>query len=205
MRRFGGAAVVGVLVITGLTGCSPASPPTDGPSVPSTAVPTIPSGGSPPSSKFVTPPEPATPPNRKLESQLDAEWTDRWLSCMTDSGFPPTVNDAGGYTFPGEQEAVSAAVDACSKQAGPQPTYAPLTPSEASHMYDLELATKKCLEGLGVAVPQPPSRDQYIQDVLSQKSVDGVDVGPHVWRAYDNVLDWSDYSDQCPVPSLWGP
>jgi hypothetical protein len=149
------------------------------------------------------PTDPATPPNRKLEAQLNAEWTDRWLSCMRDNGYEPHPRDDGGWNFDGNSDAVSAQVGACSKQAGPEVTYAPITPSEASHLYDLELAANACLADHGVAVTTPPSREQYIESVLTQKVVNGVAMTPKQWQAFDAVLDWDHWGAICPVPSLW--
>lgn len=203
MRRARSAAVVmSVLSVLSLAACSDASAPAAEPTL--TSAPGTTAAGTSPSSTFVMPTEPATPPNRKLESQLEAEWGDRWLSCMRDSGYEPHVQADGGYQFDGPDDAVSAAVAACRKQAGPEVTYAPITPSEANHLYDLELAAKKCLEEHGVPVSDPPSREHYIETVLGQHSVGGVAVGETPWQAYSSVLgDWTPWEKLCPLPSLW--
>lgn len=149
------------------------------------------------------PTEPATPPNRKLEVQLGAEWQDRWLSCMRDHGYEPHIDDDGGMTFDGDARAVSDQVAACNTEAGPMVTYAPITPSEANHLYDLELAANACLAENGVAVTDPPSRERYIETLLSQRSEGGVLVTEKAWQAFDAVMDWTHWGKICPIPTLW--
>lgn len=144
--------------------------------------------------------------DRQHEAALGAEWTDRWLSCMRDLGFTVTIGDDGGYSFEGgSADAISASVAACNERAGPEVTYAPITPEEASHQYDLELAAKACLEEQGLAVSEPPSREEYIDRVLASNGRTGaVDGGP--WQAFMSVHgDWIRWEKVCPLPSLWGP
>jgi hypothetical protein len=148
-------------------------------------------------------PDPSASPDRKLESQLHSEWHDRWLSCMRDNGYDPQIRDDGGVEFDGDPEAVSAQVAVCSTQAGPDVTYAPITAAEADQLYDMELAANACLAEHGVAITDPPSREQYVDAVLNQHAENGVIVSEDHWQAFDAVLDWAHWEKICPFPTLW--
>lgn len=130
--------------------------------------------------------------------ELGAEWNDRYLSCLVDTGIEVTSQPDGGYQIdPGglSEAAFEEVGRQCQEQTGPYPTPAPITAEEASGLYDLNLEAVQCLERQGVSVPEPPSRDQYIDALLESYETN---VAP--WTPYDGV--GSAYEDQCPQPRL---
>lgn len=76
----------------------------------------------------------------------------------------------------------------------------PLTDAQIRDLYEQELRTKACLEGLEFEVPDPISEDQYVQEYQSSS-------GPS-WYAYLGVpeqlgpTEWQSVNDECPQPSL---
>lgn len=164
------------------------------------------SSAGPANTHAVLPPTPsvvtgAPAVDRKQEAQLSAEWFDRWLSCMGDLGFSVTPTDDGGYTIQGaDDSSVEQGTQTCTEEAGPEPTPAPLTAEEASELYDLELATKACLEAHGQVVTEPPSREEYVQSKLAQPVGGQHALSSHPWQAWDGVADAS-LQAVCPQPS----
>lgn len=138
------------------------------------------------------------PTSRQQGAEIRAEWNDRVMACMRDAGYEVTPLGDGSYEINvgSESEDAFAAADrieaACGDAVGPYPTPAPITPDEASALYDANLEAKQCLESQGVVVSEPPSRETFIEAYL------GMTVAP--WSPYDGV--GSSYDAVCPQPQL---
>lgn len=141
--------------------------------------------------------------DRELEAQLHAEYTDRFMSCMSELGMTVTELDDGGFEVIGDgtPESVNLAQEECLARVGTVAPYAPVTAEEADALYDLELAVKVCLEEQEVNVSEPPSRENFIESYLAHSK--GVTtVSP--WSAYRAVLDPSELEEICPPATLSG-
>lgn len=193
--RFAWAIMLTVFVATGCGDAQPATEESD-------RVPTLPSEPSnelAPASPPVTPIAPATPVDRELEAELNAEYFDRFLGCMRDLGFEVTPTDDGGFTLSGDPDALASAEAECKSRIGPDPGYAPVTAEEAAALYDRELAVMGCLEEQGVQVPEPPSREAFIQSYLALQ--EGTDT-TSPWSAYRSVRDPAVFEEACPPADL---
>lgn len=128
---------------------------------------------------------------------LLAEHGDKIRQCLEDQGFT-TVDVADGS---GRWEVDQGGLDEatfegvlkkCGESAGEVPI-APVTPEEASGMYDLNLEVKACLEAKGVTVPDPPSRAEWVETFLS---------GEPPWTPYSEPGVEGRYGITCGQPTL---
>lgn len=137
--------------------------------------------------------------DRAKEAELNAEYFDRFIACMKEQGMTVNPVEGGGFSIDpggGGDAALSQAEDECRATIGEDPGYAPVTADEAAMLYDAELFTKKCLENLGYAIPEAPSREEFIETYLQPFT------GVSPWSAYGDIEDPLAVSDKCPPPSL---
>ncbi|QDO87042.1 MULTISPECIES: hypothetical protein [Ornithinimicrobium] len=79
------------------------------------------------------------------------------------------TDDGGGITYdgvdPGPEvgERYNQDLDACTLEAGPLPTYQPLSDAEIRAYFALNLEVAACLEAEGITVPEPPSEDVFVE------------------------------------------
>lgn len=123
--------------------------------------------------------------------------------CMSDKGWKVTrvaddQVDAGSVpeSQRGRYQQDSDACDAIHAAAFPPPK---LTEASVKDLYAQELATAKCLQGLGIPVDPPMSEQSYVDAYLSGKAPE--------WSSYANVvsqtrLTFDDVQKKCPQPRV---
>jgi hypothetical protein len=157
--------------------------------------------GPPPSSSGVAgAPSPAA---RTAYGTIPKSWGQFMVRCMSDKGWKVTLvadDQIDAQSVP-EQQRVRYQQDlddcgAIHKAAFPPPK---LTEASVKDLYAQELATKACLEKLGIAVDPPISEQSYVDAYLSGKAP--------AWSAYANVgsqtlLTTDEVQKKCPQPKV---
>jgi hypothetical protein len=128
-----------------------------------------------------------------------AEQEDRIQTCLRDEGIriEPSDESPLGYMIDTgglDRATYDSIKTACTERAGGYPQIIPTTRKELSSLYDLHIETKKCLETQGVAVKDPPSREKWIEDSLSNPE------GP--WLPYESSGAFGN-EDVCPDAELY--
>ena len=87
--------------------------------------------------------------------------------CMDGLGWTLTMNEYGGTSTPFSDDATrerfSADAQRCRAENGLDREFA-LTASEASALYDRQLETRECLRQEGVDLPDPPTRETFVEN-----------------------------------------
>lgn len=128
-----------------------------------------------------------------------SEYEDRTVACFEEEGLtvtpvdgvdgPPWEIGRGGL----DDAAYEPIIDMCIDRVG-DPPIAPVTPEEASGMYDLTLELAACLEAHGVTVADPPSREQWVEIFLE---------GEPPWTPYESdPQSFGRFSSDCGQPEL---
>ena len=125
----------------------------------------------------------------------DSEWLDVYAQCLTDAGFPATVqgDSLNVRIAAGQEEPQAVAYYVCQAKYPVRPE-APLSDPEISYLYHYYVnSLTPCLEAEGFAIPDPPSKQQFTDDYLA-------DV---FWTPYDYVSGsnedvWDKLNDVCP-------
>lgn len=113
----------------------------------------------------------ATIDSREAEATLTREYLERLANCMTDAGFPAEIQPDGGLRInaPKSQDAAyDAALRQCEELSDP-PSIAPVSPEEASDLYDDSLKAYECLIAEGFSPAEPPSREKFLQDYADRR------------------------------------
>ncbi len=107
---------------------------------------------------------------RSAEIERANDFQTSVMSCLTERGWPVKLtDDGGGITYdgvdPGPEvgERYNQDLDACTLEAGPLPTYQPLSDAEIRAYFALNLEVAACLEAEGITVPEPPSEDVFVE------------------------------------------
>jgi hypothetical protein len=79
-----------------------------------------------------------------------------------------------------------------------------ITPEMASSFYDKQVALAQCLRGLGYVIPDPPSREAYVEELVN---TGGASWFP--WQAVQDAVHAGDSNASkaaeavCPQPTSW--
>jgi hypothetical protein len=126
------------------------------------------------------------------------------VQCMADKGWEVQLDNDGGWSttvgVPDEQlEQFDADVDDCRATFGLDQPPPPLTQQEAEELYDLLTgAVADCVRNLGYTVPEPPSRQAYVE-LLTGGGL--ADWHPHyVPEAEASFAVYQEVRAECPVP-----
>jgi hypothetical protein len=141
--------------------------------------------------------ESASQSSRVREAALLAEHQDRRFSCFCEAGIRVERDPDGGWlvSSAGLGDDAFLGIEAiCTKRIGGYPQVIPETRAELAGLYGLHIETMKCLEAQGVTVRQPPSREKWIEDSVSNPE------GP--WLPYESPGAF-DYEDVCPAADLY--
>jgi hypothetical protein len=125
------------------------------------------------------------------------------VRCMTDKGWHVEVRDGGWGDVDGVPEAQvdqwDADADACRTELGHDTGPPVITPEEAGEMYDLLVEVAECVRDLGYHVPEPPSRQSFVEDLVEYPIPS--------WHPYDVVYDRASGAGDirrveaaCPIP-----
>jgi hypothetical protein len=187
MRR---SALIAVAVaVMAATACSPDSTEPD-------------DGGTSPS-----PLEEESPEDSSLRAQLErAELAyEAYFYCMVDRGWELTRlgdrwidgSESGG--IPEEQlDAYHADDEECGQQSGRADLGTPsVSAEEAALLYDLLLEVAVCVRDLGYQVPDPPSKQSFVDDLVAYPIP-----AWHPHNASTAPEDRQRIMTQCPVPPL---
>lgn len=130
--------------------------------------------------------------DREAEVESAREWMVRMAECLTEAGFPSTIEAADEMTVdhgPEQMDELDEATQRCAEQLGGFPQYEPFSAEELGRLYDAKLEQEvACLEENGFEPPTPPSRGKYISDYQAYQS------GQH-------VIPWSPFVDLGPDAS----
>ncbi len=119
--------------------------------------------------------------------------------CARDQGWEGVEvgpqNSISVDSLPTEQrDAFHDVLAACEQEAGSQPGAVPLSRADLGAVYRSQLQSKKCLEGMGFSISDPPSENVFIDSYYG----DGGPWLPHAELPAD--ADWSEVTATCPQP-----
>lgn len=140
--------------------------------------------------------------SESAEPPTDGSFGSTMERCMRERGWDLVVTDDGGFDarYPSEQRnAFDADLEECMAKFGYDESPTPMTEEEATELYDLYLEAADCLDGRGYPPPEPPSRQAFVEDVISS--------GLPSWDPYMHLLDATDSYEKirqlenaCPLP-----
>jgi hypothetical protein len=147
------AAALGLAV----AGCTPDHGPTEGP--------------PPPPSPDATSATAGAGPLAIGPSDEDEEaYRQTWLRCLRDRGWETTVHADGSFStqVPDDQDDVyHADFEDCQEEAGVHLPPLEVTPKYAGAVYDRLLEVAECVRDLGYHVPDPPSRQAFVDALVA--------------------------------------
>lgn len=129
-----------------------------------------------------------------------AEFPSIQAECIRAAGFDAGVDpdDSYWYSEPGGQgEALALAVYVCVAEYPLAPEfYQPLTTEQIGEHYDYLVGIAiPCLEGLGISVEDPPSRERYIETYFTSDV--WIPYGP-ITETVASIDEWYEIIDRCP-------
>lgn len=145
--------------------------------------------------------------SRSAEIERGNDFQTSVLSCLTERGWPvKQTDDGGGITYdgvdPGPEvgERYNQDLDACTREAGPPPTYQPLSDAEIRAYFALTLEVAACLEAEVIVVPEPPSEDVFVE--AHRAAAAGTNV--ETWSPHAAVPPAQSPSmlEKCPEPTI---
>jgi len=159
------------------------------------------STGTPPpaseSSATRVPALPDEPENRSLEEQVRD-----LVRCLNDRGWEteilPGSNTYRTVVPPEQMDRYNADIEECQAEIGVDMSPPQVTPQEASKLYDILLEVADCVRGLGYHVPEAPSRQSFVDDLVSYPVPS--------WHPYDPVYESGGSAGiqrveaECPIP-----
>lgn len=109
---------------------------------------------------------------REVEAIQAREFFEGLASCMTEKGFPSTVQEDGAVMVEhgAQGEAWREAEAVCTEELGGWPTSTPLTEQELGQLYDLEVKAYECLVARGLDPLPPSSKEQFVETYLTGES-----------------------------------
>lgn len=118
-------------------------------------------------------------------------------ACFTEAGYPATVDGSGVSVPSGSRDsAFMEVVQTCDATVGVVP-YEPPTPSFLREHYAEQMATKRCLEGEGYDIAEPPSEDVFVETYTTSEP----------WLPYTSIVEidvsdaeWDRLNEVCPQP-----
>lgn len=139
---------------------------------------------------------PSASVDRQAEADRSEQFFDRLGECLTEMGFPASVQADGGLmvNHGGQAEAAQAAEEACTEQLGGWPTSAPPNEEELEKFYDVQVETHDCLVEHGHDPVTPSSKAEFVATYLTGES----------WYAHMPVVPGGPLlpTSDCPLPSL---
>jgi hypothetical protein len=147
-------------------------------------------------------PAPSTSPAaRGIPGTIPKSWGQFMVQCMSDKGWRVTRaadDQIDAESVPESQRGrYQQDFDACGAIHAAAFPPSKLTEASVKGLYAEELATAKCLQGLGIAVDPPMSEQSYVDAYLSGKAP--------AWSSYANVgsqtrLTTDEVQKKCPQP-----
>ncbi|PKI92879.1 hypothetical protein CW368_00795 [Actinomycetales bacterium SN12] len=145
-------------------------------------------------------PEPTGAPVQEQDSARDEfEASYALADCLNEKGWEVTVSEKdGAVRFEGataQMDQYQADQEECMPDDAP--TLADLTDAQWAELYVMETQTAQCLRDDGVAVPEVPSEQVFVEKYQ----------GSEPWTSYSFVGEvaqdrWEELNDICPQPSL---
>jgi hypothetical protein len=163
--------LVAMTLVLAAAGCTPDDGPTGQP--PSTPSPDAPAATTDAGPLAIGP------------SDEDEEaYRQTWLRCMRDRGWETTVNTDGSFRteVPDDQDEVyHADFEDCQQEAGVHLPPLEVTPEYAGAVYDRLLEVAECVRDLGYHVPDPPSRQAFVDALVAYPIP--------AWHPYNSAYD----------------
>lgn len=124
------------------------------------------------------------------------------MRCLNDRGWETEVIP-GSSTYrtvvpPEQHDQYNADIEECHIEIGVDLSPPQVTPEEASELYDILLKVADCVRDLGYDVPDAPSRQTFVDELVSYPIPS--------WHPYDPVYDTGRMADiqrveaECPIP-----
>jgi hypothetical protein len=146
-----------------------------------------------------------SPPVQLPVDESPAEHDASMVRCMRDKGWDTFAVRGGGIGtrgVPDEQmDQYRADEEKCYADlgfgVGQPPT---VTRGEAEELYDVLLEVADCVRGLGYSVPEAPSRQAFVEQLISYPIPE--------WHPYDVLYETADTASiqqaeaQCPIPDM---
>lgn len=139
----------------------------------------------------------ATEDFKNFDQQVRAYY-EKQAACLTEAGFPTTVNADGSITISGiDFERDAQVVRRCDDVSGEHPELP--TPSEEglSEFYARLLDVHECLEANGLSSVQPPSEQVFIESYLASLQGGSSDAPWHPYAEFSSEVE-----KKCPAPLL---
>lgn len=147
-------------------------------------------------------PDPGPTSSAARAADLEREYLQRLGECLTEAGFPATMQDDGGLLVddgPGDQQAsFDAAAESCREQVG-EPEVVELDEAELGTLYDLQVEAGRCLEEAGFPAEEMPSRETWVAQYAAAVRPEGA--GPAPITPWDG-LSLRDAEKACHYPTL---
>jgi hypothetical protein len=131
------------------------------------------------------------------------DFADNMHRCMSEKGWETEISWDGGLGLSGvpadQVDQVDADVRECRERFGyDRPARIP-SQQEAEELYDALMDVAECVRERGFPVPDPPSRQAYVEDFLTDGYV--------TWHPYDTVRqnaanELPQIAEACPAPTL---
>jgi hypothetical protein len=154
------------------------------------------------------PPTPESPATRAAGSPEEPapgsleEQTRDLVRCLNDRGWEteilPGSNTYRTVVPPEQHDQYNADIEECNIEIGVDIGPPQVTPEEASELYDILLEIADCVRDLGYNVPEAPSRQSFVEDLVSHPIPS--------WHPYDPVYEAGRMADiqrveaECPIP-----
>lgn len=137
-------------------------------------------------------------PAKELFVKYVSEDDHEFLDCMAEAGFPYTPHEDGSWSKmvePDQVEADAIASYICDAQFPRDPSSIPKpwNESDAEEVYEWQTGPAlKCFEEHGVSVPEPPSKEEFVDDYFDNMGMEG-----WLLQKYSPKSSFSD--EVCPV------
>lgn len=118
------------------------------------------------------PVETTGPVDRQAERDAADAYFARLGECLTDKGFPASVQADGALKVDhgGRSEQLAAAEAECAGEVGPQPTAVAPDATELGKFYDVQVNAYECLTNHGLDPVPPSSKEQFVATYLTGES-----------------------------------
>lgn len=130
--------------------------------------------------------------DREAEVESGREWMVRMAECLTEAGFPSTVDAADQMSVdhgPEQFDQLDEATQRCAEGLGGFPQVEPFSSEELGRLYDAKIEQEVgCLKEHGFDPPTPPSREKYISDYQA-------------YQSGQRIIPWSPFTDLGPDAS----
>lgn len=134
-----------------------------------------------------TPGEPSADGSPSPSKPQAEDWQAGMVQCLTDKGWDVTSRDDGGFGYELSEEQLDPfdqAREECHLSLGYDFEPPEYSQDEAAEIYDAFVTAAECVRDLGYEVPDPPSKQAFVEEMVSGDLPS--------WNPYNGVVGLSD-------------